>query len=396
MSGQFFISLLNPGIGLLLAGAFLLLWLYRREQTYVAMAAIGYAIGAVAFVIQDIVPALPMELQRIPSNLGFLVAGCLITGAIVGHYRVAVPWRLMTAICTISMAIFLWFLLVQPVIVARIYAISLALGLIALIIPVKLRPAPKRHIIDHILFWFGIVWALNYTLRPLLVLGVTGSIANYDGFQQSIYWTTVLFTQAIFSVLAAITLMVAVAIDLMAELRQQADGDELSGLLNRRGFETAAGAAVRTCADAGRPAALLIADLDHFKAVNDTHGHAAGDAIIAAFGAHIRRIGPAAMIAGRIGGEEFAILLPGAGLESARQLAEAIRSGMTAACAACVPGGAAPTASIGLAVNAPGAGLSPLMRDADQALYEAKRAGRNRVRAFTPAPVPAPRVAVGS
>jgi diguanylate cyclase (GGDEF)-like protein len=393
LSGQFFISLLNPGICLLLAGAFLLLWLYRRDQIYVATAALGYAVAAVAFVIQDMVPALPMELQRIPSNFGFLLAGCLISGAIVGHYHVAVSWRFMAVVSAISAACFLWFLLVQPVIVARIYSISLALGVIALVIPVKLRPVPKRHIVDHILFWFGIVWALNYTLRPLLVLGVTGSIANYSGFQQSVYWTTVLFTQAIFSVLAAITLMVAVAIDLMAELRQQADGDELSGLLNRRGFEAAAGAAVRGCDGDDRPAALLIADLDHFKAINDTHGHAAGDAIIAAFGAHIRRLGPAAMIAGRIGGEEFAILLPGEGIESARQLAEAIRTGMAAGC---VSGGVAPTASIGLAVGTPGAGLSRLMRDADQALYEAKRAGRDRVRAFTPAPVPASRAANGA
>ncbi|MGQ2929169.1 MAG: GGDEF domain-containing protein [Sphingopyxis sp.] len=132
---------------------------------------------------------------------------------------------------------------------------------------------------------------------------------------------------------------------------------------------------------------MLIADIDHFKAVNDNHGHAAGDAIIAAFGAHLRAAGPAGTIAGRIGGEEFALLLPGSGIETARALAEAVRTGMTIACQPCLPGATPPTTSIGLAVAVPGAGLSQLMRDADQALYEAKRAGRNRVRAFTPAPV---------
>jgi len=387
LSGQFFISLLNPGIGLLLAGAFLLLWLYRREYRYLLAAAAGHAITAAAFLIQDLGPVLPMELQRIPANFGYLLAGCLLVGAIIAHYRVAVPRRTMAVICTVSMTIFLWFLLVDPSIVGRIYAISFALGLIALMIPVCMRRLPKRHIVDHIFFWLGIVWALNYTLRPLLVLGVTGDIANYVGFQQSVYWTTVQFTQAICSVLSAITLMVAVAIDLMAELREQADGDQLSGLLNRRGFEAEAGAAVRACADQGRPVALLIADIDHFKAVNDNHGHAAGDAIIAAFGAHLRAAAPAGTIAGRIGGEEFALLLPGSGIETARALAEAVRTGMTIACQPCLPGATPPTTSIGLAVAVPGAGLSQLMRDADQALYEAKRAGRNRVRAFTPAPV---------
>lgn len=387
MSGQFFIALLNPGIGLLLGTAFLLLWLYRRDQHYILAAAAGHFVTAIAFLIQDVGPVLPMEMQRIPANAGYLLAGCLIVGAIIAHYRVTVPRRAMAIICSVSMALFLWFLLVQPSIVARIYAISFALGLIALMIPLRLREVARRHIVDHILFWLGIVWALNYILRPLLVLGVTGDIANYDGFQQSIYWTTVQFTQAICSVLSALALMVAVAIDLMGELREQADGDPLSGLLNRRGFEGAAGAAVRACADADRPAALLIADIDHFKAVNDTHGHATGDAIIAAFGAHIRAAGPADMVAGRIGGEEFALLLPGTSIESARTLAEAIRTGMAGACAPCTPDTPPPTVSIGLAVSVPGTGLSQLMRDADQALYEAKRAGRDRVRAFTPAPV---------
>src|SRR3546814_5950095 len=71
------------------------------------------------------------------------------------------------------------------------------------------------------------------------------------------------------SVLAAISLMVAIAVDLIAERRQQAESDPLSGLLNRRGFEAAATAALRRCDGERRPAALLIADLDHFKQVND-------------------------------------------------------------------------------------------------------------------------------
>ena len=393
LSGQLFISLLNPGIGLLLTGAFFLLWTYRRDQHYVLIAAAGYAATTLAFLIQDVGPVLPMEVQRIPSNFGFLLAGALLSAAIIRRYRLAVPWRAMTVIGALSMGFFLWFLLGDPSIVGRIYAISFALGIFAAMIAAKLRPVPKRHIVDHILFWFGIAWALNYTLRPLLVLGVTGDIADYAGFQQSVYWTTVIFSQAICSVLLALTLMVAVAIDLMAELREQADGDALSGLRNRRGFEAAAGGTVRAAADEGRAVALLIADLDHFKAVNDTHGHAAGDAIIAAFGAHVRALAPEDAIAGRIGGEEFALLLPGAGIESARALAEAIRTGFAAACAGHVPAAVAPTVSIGLAAARPGARLSQLMRDADQALYAAKRAGRDRVRTFPPAPVRRPRVA---
>ena len=388
MTGQFFISLLNPGIGLLFAVAFFLLWLNRRDRIYVAYAAIAYLASALAFLIQDIGPVLPFELQRIPSNLGFLATGAFFAAAIIRRYGLPVPWRAMAATAALSMAVFLWFLLGHPSIAARIYAISLGAGVIATMVVRALWPIAKPHLIDRVLFWVAALSAVNLIIRPLVILSLGGGFDNYDGFQQSVYWTTVQFSQAMVSVLAAIALMVAVAIDLLAELRVQAEGDPLSSLLNRRGFEAAASAALRRAHDERRPAALLVADLDQFKAINDTHGHAVGDAIIAGFGAHVGHIGPAGMVAGRIGGEEFALLLPGAGIEAARRLAEAIRTGLAPACEGRIPAALVPTVSIGLAAGVPGEGLSRLMRQADQALYEAKRAGRDRVRAFSPAPVP--------
>ncbi|MBN8843028.1 MAG: GGDEF domain-containing protein [Sphingomonadales bacterium] len=387
MSGQLFISLLNPGIGLLFATAFFLLWLNRRER-YVAYAAGAYLATAIAFLIQDVAPVMPMELQRLPANMGFIATGALFAAAIIDRYRLPVPWRAMGVVAAISLTIFTWFLLGNPSIPARIYAISVGAGAIALMVVYALAPIDKPHLIDKLLFWVAALSAANLIIRPVVILTFSGGFDNYVGFQQSIYWTTVQFSQAMVSIVAAISLMVAVAIDMIAELRREADDDQLSGLLNRRGFEGAAGAALRRCIDEGRPAALLIADLDHFKRINDTHGHAVGDAIIAAFGAHVLSCSPAEAVAGRIGGEEFAILYPGAGVEAGRLLAEAVRTGLQAACGDRIPAKLCPTASIGLAVGIPGEGLSKLMRDADQALYEAKRTGRNRVRTFTPTVVP--------
>ncbi len=386
MNGQFFISLLNPGIGLLFAIAFFLLWLNRRER-YVAYAAGAYTASAIAFLIQDVGPVLPMELQRLPANLGFLATGCLFAAAIIKRYDMPVPWRAMAVTTAISITVFLWFLLGQPDIAARILSISIGAGIIAAMIVRALWPIDKPYLIDRVLFWVAAISALNLIIRPIVLLSLVGGFDNYVGFQQSVYWTTVQFSQAMVSIVAAISLMVAVAIDQISELRRQVDDDNLSGLLNRRGFEAQAGTALRRCKDDDRPVALMIADLDHFKLVNDNHGHAVGDAIIAAFGAHVRLIGPPGLIAGRIGGEEFALLVPGAGIETARRLAEAVRTGLAAACADRIPAKLCPTTSIGIAIGAPGTGLSALMADADQALYEAKRTGRNRVRAFTPKPV---------
>ncbi|MDO9370544.1 MAG: GGDEF domain-containing protein [Sphingopyxis sp.] len=392
MNGQFFISLLNPGIGLLFAIAFFLLWLNRRER-YVAYAAGAYTASAIAFLIQDLGPVLPMELQRLPANLGFLVTGVLFAAAIITRYGLPVPWRVMAVTTAISIAVFIWFLLVQPGIAARILAISIGTGVIAATVVVALWPIEKRYLIDRVLFWVAVFSALNLIVRPIVLLSLGGGFDDYVGFQQSVYWTTVQFSQAMVSIAAAISLMVAVAIDQIVELRRQVDDDNLSGLLNRRGFEAKAGAALRRCIDEQRPVALMIADLDRFKSINDNHGHAVGDAIIAAFGAHVRLIGPAEMVAGRIGGEEFALLVPGTGIEAARQLAEVVRIGLHAACADRIPARLCPTMSIGLAIGAAGTTLSALMHDADEALYEAKRTGRNRVRTFTPKPV---RLAAGA
>ena len=373
-------------MGLAFAAVFLLMWLHRHER-YIAYAAGAYLATALAFLIQDVGPTLPMELQRLPANMGFLATGILFAAAIIRRFGLPVPWRAMAIVASISLAMFIWFLLGDPNIPARIYSISAGAGVIALMIVRALWPVSKPHLIDHALFWIAALSAVNLLIRPLVILTFLGDFDNYEGFQQSVYWTTVQFSQAMVSIFAAIGLMVAVAIDMMRELRAEADGDELSGLLNRRGFETKAGAALGRCTAEGRSVALLIADLDHFKRINDTHGHAVGDAIIAAFGAHVRKIGPDEMVAGRVGGEEFAILLAGAGIEGARQLAEAIRTGLHAACADRIPASLCPTTSIGLVAGSPAESLSRLMRDADQALYEAKRMGRNRVRAFRPAPV---------
>ncbi|GGJ51872.1 GGDEF domain-containing protein [Sphingopyxis bauzanensis] len=383
MSGQFFIQLLNPGIGLLFAVAFFLLWLNRRDR-YVAYAAGAYTASAIAFLILDVGPALPYELHRIPANIGFLATGALFAAAIIRRYGLPVPWRAMAVTSAVSMAFFLWFLLGSLSIGGRILSISIGAGIIAAMVVRALWPIKKRYVIDRVLFWVAALSALNLIARPIVLMSLGGGFDSYDGFQQSVYWTTVQFTQAMVSITAAISLMVAVAIDQISELRRQVDDDKLSGLLNRRGFEAKAGSALRRYLDDDRPVALMIADLDRFKQINDSYGHAVGDAIIAAFGAHVRAIGPAEMIAGRIGGEEFALLISSAGIETARQFAEAVRIGLAPAAADRIPSTLVPTTSIGLTIGTPGANLSALMHEADQALYEAKRTGRNRVRTFTP------------
>ena len=120
-----------------------------------------------------------------------------------------------------------------------------------------------------------------------------------------------------------------------------------------------------------------MADLDHFKRVNDTYGHAAGDRVLAAFGDLLRQHTRVIDIAARFGGEEFIVLLPNTDLENAISIANRIRESLAACPIESLPDPV--TASFGVAEMAPDESGSGLLRRADAALYEAKHSGRNRV-----------------
>ena len=166
-------------------------------------------------------------------------------------------------------------------------------------------------------------------------------------------------------------------------LAEMATRDALTGLFNRRHLDLRLAESLREAQAAGRPLALLLLDLDHFKAVNDDFGHAAGDAalrtVAAALSSRLRRGGD---VLARYGGEEFAVVLPDADTAAAAALAERLRQAVAEAAVPAPIAGRGLTVSIGVAVD-PGGGVSAeasgLLRRADAALYAAKRAGRNRV-----------------
>ncbi len=124
----------------------------------------------------------------------------------------------------------------------------------------------------------------------------------------------------------------------------------------------------------------MIADLDRFKALNDRHGHAAGDRVIAEFAARLRIAAGTRGVAGRLGGEEFAVLLPLADPAAARLLAEAVRAVFSAEAIDGLPPEVRVTASFGVAARSGDESLADLMRRADEALYHAKKGGRDSVR----------------
>jgi diguanylate cyclase (GGDEF)-like protein len=162
--------------------------------------------------------------------------------------------------------------------------------------------------------------------------------------------------------------------------------DPLTGMFNRRGFSEATARVIEREANAGRPVTVLIFDIDHFKSINDRFGHPAGDEILKLFSTIVINTLRISDLSGRIGGEEFAALLP-CSLEEGVLAAERVREAFEASGIAVDEGPVDTTVSIGVAGGPAGTELEVLLAAADTALYQAKRSGRNRVEAAEELPL---------
>ncbi|RMD78410.1 MAG: sensor domain-containing diguanylate cyclase, partial [Gammaproteobacteria bacterium] len=160
--------------------------------------------------------------------------------------------------------------------------------------------------------------------------------------------------------------------------------DTLTGVSNRRYFEQRLREELERAGRSGEPLSCLLVDVDHFKRVNDTHGHLTGDAVLREVAALLRGQLRGSDVLARYGGEEFAALLPRSGPRQAREVAERMRRAVAAGRYTAPSGEPFPvTVSIGAATYEPARGPVPdgalLVGRADRALYEAKAGGRNRV-----------------
>ena len=169
--------------------------------------------------------------------------------------------------------------------------------------------------------------------------------------------------------------------DQVRTVKERAEMDLLTGLRTRRAFEKDVVGQIEKAKLEGIPVSLVVADIDHFKSVNDVWGHQVGDKAIAAFGHVIEDTIRDTDIAGRIGGEEFCILAWNCDGEAAVAMAERIRKRLGATQIEGMPDDHRLTASFGVAGRKEGEGYGKLFARTDAALYKAKQEGRNRTQA---------------
>jgi diguanylate cyclase (GGDEF)-like protein len=207
-----------------------------------------------------------------------------------------------------------------------------------------------------------------------------------ETFSSSIWVTLFAIELVLYAVGTVFVILMLVSERAVRAHKAAAAMDPLTGMLNRRGFAEATARVIEREAHAGRPVTVLIFDIDHFKGINDRFGHPAGDELLKLFSALVVGNLRISDLSGRIGGEEFAALLP-CSLEEGVVAAERVRLAFASAGICVEDGPVVTTVSVGVAGGPAGTELEVLLAAADTALYQAKRGGRNRVAAAAELPL---------
>lgn len=353
----------------------MLLFLGRQERNpALKWWGIAYLLGAASVALSTIASnSLGGILSLAVNAVGFVACGMVWNAARVFHGRKPnLPGLVLGALAWIAAVVTLdpHAVVLRMTIGAAIVAIYAALT--ATELWSERRKALQRR-------WPAmIVPALHgFVLMLPIVLGDVLRSSDQH-FSSSIWVTAFSIELVLYAVGTVFIIFMLVSERTVTAHKNAASMDPLTGMLNRRGFAEACARVIEREAGAGRPVTALIFDIDHFKSINDRFGHPAGDEILRLFATVVINNLRISDLSGRIGGEEFAALLPCA-LEEAVLVAERVREAFEGAGIVVEEGAVDTTVSIGVAGGPAGTELEVLLAAADTALYQAKRGGRNRV-----------------
>lgn len=363
----------------LLCVVFLLAWRMLGEKVYALSWSLAYLAGTFQWLIV-------MNMARFGTSPLFwltiqALALTLVTLGLRGHCQRTDckilpknlwPITLLVFAACVSVQVFAQHAGLSNAIVP--FAGAVAAGLIAVMIVrhrEETRPAEWAAAITFGLFGLSQVVASGISLMQ----GAGG-----DPYYQSLYFHFNLLALPVGYTAVAVFTIFMLASDLAEELREMAVQDKLTGLLNRRGFGELAASAYATARRTGKSVSVIATDIDRFKDINDTYGHALGDEALVHFARLMTNGRRADDVLARVGGEEFVLVLPGTDLHEALAVADSLCAALASTPITFPTGSLVMTASFGVAtISNSDSCLSDVVARADKALYRSKRAGRNRV-----------------
>ena len=364
-----------PACSLLLGTALIACWTAMREQRYLLWIAAGY-----------IVPAFPLAAQSLMGNAqladwavlagGFYLAGAWsISRGMAGRYGGRAHPGLAAGMAAVTLALLYYYSQVLDQLWLRMLILNAGMfGLQVLPVRSILRVAAFSHRLERWL-WGSYLLLIAYALIRTMVVAALLPAAHGDELTRSGWWVLMLAANMVISLGYLLILLACTVRETLQTLRNERDRDALTGLLNRRSFVESAQQRLRGPKSPGW--ALLVCDVDHFKAVNDAWGHAAGDRVLQIVGQTLQQQVREDDLVARFGGEEFVVLLRCADMSVAASVAERMRRQLSHTHCSAIAG--AVTASFGVSRVASFQDLAQALERADALLYQAKKAGRNQV-----------------
>ena len=370
------LGLITPMMAIVFIAVFLVMWWRGKMGSYVLAFAAAYLFFALGFGVTHLLDTGSPYVFHITQFFYTMTTASGIWGL---TRRAGQPPYLGVllviyglAATTLAVAV-----ITTPDIASRLIIVNVGYGSMYLVCIMSLLGAQRREAIDKLIIVTHAIVGAQFMIRPVLTLLIEHAIAA-DVYRQSVYYSVLNLSLALVSLMSAMVLVGACVYDQIKAVREQAEIDGLTGLRTRRAFEQDVVELLEKAKQEYLPVSLVVADIDHFKAVNDVWGHQIGDHAIARFGEVIRGTIRDTDIAGRIGGEEFCILAWNCDEEAAVTMAERIRRKFAEAQIKGMPDDHRLTASFGAAGRGEGEGYGKLFARTDAALYRAKDTGRNR------------------
>lgn len=380
MGGSYILAI-NVALGLAIMCSFLAAGLFDRSQKGAFWWCAACVLGVLSGLVEYSIP--PVEFTAVARFLihtTFALSMCCLSIGLAVRYVGRVSWPPILTGLAVSLACYLSIGDLPRDSLARNVLYQMPYTLIGLIGLRYVLKGMQPDVLDRAVAIAVGFNALHFLLRPPLVILLGGNGLTAQQYLSTDYAMASQTLLAIATIAVTFALGIRTLADILVTIRQRSETDALSGMKSRDGFTRGATRLLGTGGRGTLPMALVICDLDHFKTINDTHGHQAGDRVIAAFGRLLNDCTRAHDLAGRVGGEEFCVLLQNSDGSTARLFAERVRSAFEALDLGLPEEASRPTASFGVSEIGNGDTFEIAYTRADQALYEAKRAGRNRVR----------------
>jgi diguanylate cyclase (GGDEF)-like protein len=342
----------------------------------------AYLLGAASIALWTLAgSALGAMFSLALNALGFVACGMVWNAARVFHGRKSnLPGLLLGAVAWVAAVMTL-----QPE--ASALRLTIGAGIVAIYAALTAAElwSERRKTMQK--RWLAMAVPVLHGFVLMLPILLGGLLRPHDNAFAGSAWVTVFAIELVlYAVGTVFVIFMLVSERTVTAHKTAASMDPLTGLFNRRGFAEATARVIEREANAGRPVTVMIFDLDHFKSINDRFGHPAGDEILKLFATVVINTLRITDLSGRIGGEEFAALLP-CPLEEGVIAAERVREIFASSGIVVEDGPVDTSVSIGVAGGPAGTELEVLLAAADSALYQAKRNGRNRVEAAEELPL---------